>query len=129
MSEEALQVNQSIQATSMTEVHGIPTRDIAHAALEHDIRTVATRTELDRSHEKAAELEAYRGELLSKVQAHLEELHHLDESKERTAQFKEEMMAKVNEHMEELEKEEAKKEEVAKIKGELMEKVSLCMMS
>ncbi len=101
----------------------IPQQEIQHAALEHDIRTVQTRMELERSHKKSASLDTYRTELLSKVHEHLDELRHLEESKERTSQFKEEMLAKVNEHMAELEMEHAKMEEVAKIKEELMDKV------
>jgi len=103
----------------------IPLGEIQHAALEHDIRVNPTLTEFERSHEKYHVLETYCTELVDKVHEHLEELHRLDMSKERTAQFKEEMMNKVNEHMEELEKEDRKKEEVARIKAELMERVHL----
>ena len=107
----------------MAEVHGIPVRDIQHAALEHDVRAFPTRRESDKAHEKAHELDAYRTELMTKVHEHIAELHAMEDAAERTAVFKEEMLGKVHEHMEELEKEEAKKDEVAKIKGELMEKV------
>lgn len=104
----------------MTDVHvtraGIPLGHIQHAALEHDIRTVQTHKELNRSHEKSHILDTYRAELLQKVNAHLEELHHLEESRERTARFKEEMMIKVNEHLAEVEKEQSKMEEVARLK-------------
>ena len=100
----------------------IDVQQIKHAALEHDIRTVQTRTELEHAREDT-NLNTYRDELMSKVNEHLSELQKLDESKERTAQFKDAMLTKVNEHMAELEKEEAKKEEVSRIKNELMEKV------
>ena len=59
----------------------------------------------------------------TKVEAHMEELHKLDATKERTAQIKEEMLERVNNHVSQLEKEMAKKEEVARIKDELMAKV------
>ncbi len=107
----------------MSDVRIMPQQEIQHAALEHDIRTVQTRMELERSHKKSASMDTYRAELLSKVHTHLDELRHLEDSKERTSQFKEEMLAKVNEHMAELEMENAKKVEVARIKGELMDKV------
>jgi hypothetical protein len=109
--------------TTMSDVRIIPQQEIQHAALEHEIRTLQTRTELERSHKKSASLDTYRAELLEKVHQHLDELHHLEESRERTGQFKEEMLAKVNEHLAELEMENAKKEEVAKIKEELLDKV------
>jgi chromosome segregation ATPase len=96
---------------------------VQHAALDHEIRTSPVRQDLSKSHEKSAQLNTFRTELKAKVDAHLEELHTLDASKERTAQFKEEMLQKVNEHIAELEKESAKKEEVAKLKEELMAKV------
>lgn len=111
----------------MTDVHSmsIPSQgEIQHAALEHDIRTAQTHTEMNAAHKRSAsQLETYRDELMSKVHAHLAELHQLDETKERTSVFKAEMLAKVDEHMAELGKEEAKKEEVAKIKSELLAKV------
>jgi chromosome segregation ATPase len=96
---------------------------VQHAALDHEIRTSPVRQDLSKSHEKSAQLNTFRTELKAKVDAHLEELHTLDATKERTAQFKEEMLQKVNEHIAELEKESAKKEEVARLKDELMAKV------
>ena len=101
----------------------IPASAVQHAALDHDIRAAALRKELDKSHQKSTQLDAFRTEMKAKVDTHMEELHTLDATKERTAQFKEEMLQKVNEHLSELEKEMAKKEEVAKIKAELMAKV------
>lgn len=98
----------------------IPQQEIQHAALEHDIRTVQTRTETNLSRRKSLVLDTYRTELFAKVDDHLAELHHLEESRERTAQFKEEMLAKVNEHLAELERESAKVAEVSRIKGELL---------
>jgi len=104
-------------------LHNIPPGDIQHGALEHDIRTIQTRQELDRSVEKSKQLDTYRKELLEKVNKHLDELHQLDERKERTSVFKNEMLCKVNEHIADIEKEHAKKEEVAKFKAELIAKV------
>jgi chromosome segregation ATPase len=101
----------------------IPLGEIQHAALEHEVRTAASQKELVSSRRKSDILDTYRAELLQKVNAHITELEHLDESRKRTSVFKNEMMQKVQEHLEEIEKEQHKKEEVARIKEELMAKV------
>lgn len=102
---------------------GIPLGDIQHAALEHDIRTVQTHKEIEQAREKSHILDTYRAELLKKVNAHIDELQHLHESRRRTSMFKDEMMEKVHDHLAEIAKEQHKKEEVARIKEELMAKV------
>ncbi len=111
-----------------TEVRSpIPASAVQHAALDHEIRTACVRKELDKSQQKSEQLDAYRSELKTKVEAHMEALHKLDATKERTAQIKEEMLEKVNKHLSQLEKESythmAKKDEVVKIKDELLAKV------
>lgn len=101
----------------------IPLGEIQHAALEHDIRQAQTHKELIRSNQKSDILDTYRAELLEKVNAHICELQHLNESSKRTSIFKGEMMEKVNEHLAEVEKEQHKKEEVARLREELIAKV------
>ncbi|KAL3782120.1 hypothetical protein HJC23_005382 [Cyclotella cryptica] len=101
----------------------IPLGEIQHAALEHDIRQAQTQKELIRSSQKSHLLDTYRAELLEKVNAHISELQHLNDSRKRTSIFKGEMMEKVDEHLAEIEKEQHKKEEVARLKEELMAKV------
>jgi len=94
----------------MAEVRtAIPASAVQHAALDHEIRTAAVRKELDKSHQKSAQLDAFRSEMKAKVDTHMEELRTLDATKERTAQFKEEMLQKVNEHLSQMEKEMTKK--------------------
>ena len=102
---------------------GIPLGEIQHAALEHDIRTVQTHKEIEQAHEKSHILDTYRAELLQKVNVHVNELQHLNESRKRTSIFKDEMLKKVHEHLAEIEKEQHKKEEVARLKEELLAKV------
>lgn len=84
--------------TMTTSTLAIVPQEIQHAALVHEIHVAPSRIELHQSHKKSASLDTYRAELLSKVHDHLDEIHHLEDTMNRTAKFKDELLAKVHSH-------------------------------
>lgn len=108
-------------ATTTDEHIALPLEDLKIACnAKLEVRMVEQRRIAD----KAAILSAFKPELLSKVQEHIQILEQMEHKKEDLSVFKQEMLEKVQSHVEELERQNSKQATLAVFKQELLTKVT-----
>ena len=88
-------------ASTIEEHIALPIEDIKIAC---NAKLEVRKEEQRRIADKAAILSAFKPELLSKVQEHIQLLEEMDHKKEDLSIFKQEMLEKVQSHVEELER-------------------------